>query len=75
MEPYEHNLNALFNQLGLDDSDQAIEKFISQHKPVTCGLLYEAGFWSKSQSTFLKEAIEEDAEWSIVVDQLDTMLR
>jgi len=29
-----YTLNTLFAQLGLDDSDQAIEKFISDHAPI-----------------------------------------
>ncbi|NMU76583.1 DUF2789 family protein, partial [Vibrio parahaemolyticus] len=32
-------------------------------------------FWTMSQANFLKQAIEEDADWAELVDQLDVMLR
>ena len=76
MEPPVHNLNVLFDQLGLDDTDEAIQAFISRYKPVPGEVeLHQAGFWNSSQASFLKQAIDDDADWSEVVDQLDTMLR
>ena len=76
MESPVHSVNFLFEQLGLDSNDEAIELFISQHKPMACcGFLYEADFWSPSQAEFLKQAIEDDADWSMVVDQLNSMLQ
>ena len=76
MESPEHSINLLFEQLGLDDSEQAIAQFISQHRPLPHQvLLHEASFWSKAQAGFLKQAVDDDADWAIVVDQLDNMLR
>lgn len=75
MQSYSYSLNLLFEQLGLEYSDEAIENFIDRHKPIGKGLLHEKDFWNKAQSTFLKEAVDADADWVIVVDQLDTMLR
>lgn len=76
MESPAHSVNSLFQQLGLPHSDEAIEQFINEHKPVPHDvLLHEAPFWTKSQATFLQQAIEDDADWAIVVDHLDTMLR
>ena len=76
MELTEHNLNTLFEQLGLDSSESAIDAFINQHKPIPHEvLLHEADFWTPAQAAFLKEALEEDADWAIVVDSLDSMLR
>lgn len=76
MELPEHNLETLFEQLGLDNSDEAIEEFINRHKPVPHDLLlHEADFWSPAQAAFLKEAVEDDADWAMVVDSLDAMLR
>jgi len=76
MESPAHNLNLLFEQLGLDSNDEAIDMFISKHKSIDYhGLLHEADFWSRSQADFLKQAVDEDADWAIVVDQLDSMLR
>ena len=72
----DHNLNALFDQLGLDNSDQAIEDFLYKHRPIPHQVvLHEADFWSPSQAAFLQQALEEDADWAIVVDSLDSRLR
>ena len=71
-----HNINALFEQLGLEDSDDAIENFIEAHKSIPANLkLHQADFWNASQAAFLQQAIDEDADWAEVVDQLDAMLR
>ncbi|MDX1796274.1 MAG: DUF2789 domain-containing protein [Hydrogenovibrio sp.] len=76
MEQPDHTLNALFEQLGLPDSDSEIDAFISTHKPLNPSTpLAEAPFWTPVQSTFLKEAIADDADWAEIVDQLDALLR
>lgn len=71
-----HSINALFDQLGLQSDDQAIEKFIAEHSPLPAEVkLSEALFWNESQKTFLHQMKAEDADWAEVVDQLDAMLR
>lgn len=76
MEMYRHSINALFEQLGLENTDEAIEQFISNHKPLQHNvLLYDADFWNNSQAMFLKEAVEADADWVSAVDHLNLMLR
>lgn len=76
MEPISHSINALFEQLGLDEDDAAIDDFIHKHKPLTKQvLLYEADFWSPSQAEFLKQAVDDDADWANIVEQLNSMLR
>lgn len=76
MESPDHSLVSLFEQLGLDTSAEAIEDFIVKHKPVARQTqLHQANFWSRSQAAFLRQAIEEDADWANVVDHLDSMLR
>lgn len=73
---YTHSINALFEQLGLESTDEAIEQFISNHKPLQHNvLLHEADFWNDSQALFLKEAIETNADWVSAVDHLGLMLR
>jgi hypothetical protein len=37
--------------------------------------LHEADCWTSSQAEFLMQAKAEDAEWAILVDQLDVLLR
>jgi len=76
MESHTHTLSSLFNQLGLDSKDSSIEQFINIHKPISKEIeLSKAFFWNNSQSSFIKEMKEEDADWSGVIDQLDVMLR
>jgi hypothetical protein len=72
-----HNdMRALFAQLGEPNDEQSIRKFIDKHKFRDREMrLYEAGFWSEAQAKFLREAICDDAEWAIVVDELDVALR
>ncbi len=76
MESPAHTINALFDQLGLDSSDEDIEAFIDDCHTIPDNLaLYDAGFWTPSQAAFLKQAVEEDADWAEVVDNLNAMLR
>lgn len=75
MDTSSHTMPALFAQLGLSNSDTAIDNFIhNNHLPVDIPL-EKAGFWSAAQAQFLREAIVEDADWAEVVDQLDARLR
>lgn len=76
MEAPYHSIELLFDQLGLDSSEEAIESFINKNKSLPGHLeLYKADFWTNSQASFLKEMKDEDSDWSAVVDLLDTMLR
>ena len=74
MDTVERNLNALLEQLGLPSGAYALESFVAQHRPLRAEIpLAEAEFWTPAQ--FLREAIETDAEWAEVVDELDALLR
>ena len=76
MDTVIHNLESLFEQLGIENSEDGIDRFIKIHKPIPDDVaLYEADFWSESQSAFLRQSVEEDADWAEVVDHLDAMLR
>ncbi len=76
MDLSEHNLNTLFEQLGLPSSDEAIDAFIEKHKGLDRSLhLWEADFWTPSQAAFIHEALEEDSDWAEAVDHLDALLR
>lgn len=75
MEPLVHSINALFQQLGLPDSDKAIDRFIAEHGPLPrTTILYKADFWTPAQAEFLQEALEDDADWAEIVDELDARL-
>ena len=70
METPIHSINSLFAQLGLPSATAEIDAFIEHHCP-----LHEASFWTASQSTFLAEEIEDDADWAEVIDELNARLR
>ena len=76
MEKPIHTIASLFDQLGLNSSEEEIDDFISKNSPLPKGLeLYRATIWNASQADFLKQMKEEDADWAEIVDQLDAMLR
>lgn len=76
METQQPTLALLFEQLGLPNSDDAIERFIAETKSPEADMpLPQWPIWSATQSAFLQEAVEQDAEWAEVVDQLDARLR
>ncbi|MGC9385808.1 MAG: DUF2789 domain-containing protein [Hydrogenovibrio sp.] len=76
METSAHDLNALFAQLGLDNSDEAIDAFLQKQPRLSqVTLLHEASLWNPAQAAFLKEAVEDDADWADAVNHLDTLLR
>lgn len=76
MESNLHQLPDLFLQLGLPQSDTDIDNFIAAHRPLPRTVqLSDAPFWTKAQRQLLKQAVLDDADWAIVVDELDTRLR
>lgn len=76
METHNHNLNSLFEQLGIPSSDLQIVEFVVQHRPIADEIpIDEANFWNPSQASFLHSALEQNSDWAQVVDQLDAQLR
>ncbi|MHC6526995.1 DUF2789 domain-containing protein [Vibrio proteolyticus] len=76
MELHQHSIPDLFQQLGLGSSEQEIRSFVTEHgDDLGSTPIYEASFWTPAQASFLKQALEDDADWAEVVDQLDVMLR
>lgn len=76
MITHNHSLERLFEQLGLDATDQAIGDFVNKNAPLPADVeLHKATFWSSSQSAFLQQSKDDDADWAEIVDQLDAMLR
>jgi hypothetical protein len=76
MEAPNHKFSELFKQLGLPDDPVGIDQFITSHSPLKNDIkLVDAPFWSDAQKTFLKESIEEDADWAVMFDQLNEALR
>jgi len=75
MDTSEHSMQALFAQLGLSNSDTAIDNFIENNHLPNEIPIQNAAFWSAGQAQFIREAIADDADWAEVVDHLDTQLR
>nr|WP_201559749.1 DUF2789 domain-containing protein [uncultured Psychrobacter sp.] len=70
----DYNMNELFAQLGLDNSDEAIDKFIANNQLGKDEKLVEADIWTDSQRMFLKEEWKKDAAWVEVIDDLNVRL-
>ena len=64
----------LFEQLGLDSSEESIEQFIASHQLDANTLIADASYWSEGQRQFLIEKLKSDGEWALVVDQLNESL-
>ncbi|MBP9712722.1 MAG: DUF2789 domain-containing protein [Sterolibacterium sp.] len=74
--PYPYSLECLFAQLGLPSEPAGIEGFIARHRPLADDIaIYRAPFWNASQKTFLIEELIRDADWALVIDELNYRLR
>ena len=74
MDETEPTMTNLFLQLGLDADDAAIAGFIGAH-PLPAGVhIAEAAFWNDGQRQFIREEWRGDADWAIVVDELNQAL-
>jgi len=76
MEHGVHPFSELFEQLGLPADNASIQAFIERHAPLPDDVgLAKAPFWNQSQAELIRSALEEDADWAEVVDQLNAALR
>ncbi len=69
-----HDLAALFGQLGLENDEQSINRFIESHQLTANITFLEAPFWNPSQVELLQQAFTDDAEWAEAADVLATLL-
>ena len=74
METFQHDLPNLFDQLGLDSSPEAIDKFAQQNKLKKDQKITEASCWTPTQVRFLEQEFEQDSEWCIAIDQLAELM-
>jgi len=75
MDTSSHTMQALFAQLGLPNSETAIDNFMqNNHLPAEIPL-ERAALSSAGQAPSIREAIAQDADWAEVVDHLDAQLR
>ena len=75
MEQSQHSFSELFRQLGLPADSAYIERFIAEHKPLAPEeKVSNAPFWNDAQRDFLRKALQDDADWAPMVDQLNVEL-
>lgn len=67
-------INTLFEQLGLDGSDEAIDQFVLENQLSQDVKLVDASFWNDNQRKFLKEEYRADAGWIEIIDDLNVRL-
>lgn len=70
----ERNINMLFEQMGMDGDDAAVEQFIQENQLAQSVQLSDAPFWSDNQRKFLKDEYHADAGWIEIIDELNTRL-
>ena len=70
----ERNINMLFEQMGMDGDDAAVEQFIQENQLAQSVQLSDAPFWNDSQRKFLKDEYHADAGWIEIIDELNTLL-
>lgn len=70
-----YTLSDVFKQLGLPSDTASIADFIARNTGACegCGLC-RAPIWTESQRAFLKEALNDDSDWAIPVEQLGGLL-
>ena len=76
MDSIAPTMSLLFDQLGLAADEASIESFIQAHRPVPLTTrLFDAPFWSPSQAALIQQKLQDDAEWSVLIDTLNVQLR
>lgn len=76
MDSHLHAMSELFAQLGLPASPEAIQAFIETNRARAAHVaLPDAPFWTAAQAEFLRDQVQNDADWSGVIDRLDAALR
>lgn len=75
MEHPVHPFSELFAQLGLPNGNEDIRQFLATHSPLPDGMrLEEAPFWTPAQAQLLREERVDDADWIVVIDQLNAAM-
>jgi hypothetical protein len=69
------DLSHLFAQLGMDSREEDIDNFIASHSLADNVHIANAHFWNEAQREFLREGLQDDSNWSDLIDHLDTLLR
>jgi hypothetical protein len=76
MDTITPTMTHLFQQLGLPDTPKDIAKFIDEHRPLPEKVqIGDAPFWTPAQSMFVKDKLQADDHWAVVIDALNASLR
>jgi len=67
-------LSTLFEQLGLSGKTDDIEAFIKNNRLSAGTKVYEAAYWTQSQAALLKEGLENNSDWALIIDELNVRL-
>ncbi len=70
----DYTMNDLFAQLGLDNSDEAIESFIKNNQLGKDDSLKDSDIWNEKQRMFLQEEWKRDAVWVEIIDELNVRM-
>ena len=74
MDTTPSSMTNLFLQLGLPAGKDEIAAFLRAHQLPEDVRVSEAPFWNDGQRQFIREEWREDADWAIVVDELNEAL-
>lgn len=74
MDTSPHSLCTLFAQLGLASDTASIKQFICSHQLPAEVAIDAASFWTPSQAAFLKDELNNDADWAEMIDELAVLL-
>lgn len=69
-----YNMNDLFAQLGMDNSDEAIDQFIDNNQLAKDEELVNSDIWTEKQRMFLQEEWKKDAVWVEIIDDLNVRM-
>lgn len=76
MDTTSPTMTHLFQQLGLPEAPADIARFIERHRPLPDHIsLKDAPFWTPAQATFVRDKLQADDQWAVVVDALNASLR
>ena len=74
MDTTPSSMTNLFLQLGLPAGKDEIAAFLRAHQLPEDVRVSEAPFWNDGQRQFLSEQLKSDADWAIIVDELNEAL-
>lgn len=76
MDTTTRSMPQLFAQLGLPEDEAGMRAFIAAHRPLPMTVrLADAPFWTPAQAALIRQKLQDDGEWAVLVDTLNVQLR